>query len=320
MSAVALCISGTVLTWDTILIALAVPACFLALWSAYGAWGGRAAAVWALLPLSCLLSPGVSRLMFWYCHQGQFSSLAAAFAPGSAGGFCLSGVVMGFVLAVTLLRLARLVPDEPLLLDCAAPGLALGLSLLRLSALFNGSCRGKAVITDERFQKLPFAAAVPGGTEFRFASFFIGALLFLIVFGILCAMLTRRRGRRGDVFLIFLLLYSAVELLIDSSRNDATYFHLNAFVSVAQILSGVTMLGVLIVFARRSARAGGGKRRRVLCCAAWFLGLCFAGFSEYLVQRHGNWQLGCYTLMSIGALILIVSTLAVYRPVWESGE
>jgi hypothetical protein len=58
----------------------------------------------------------------------------------------------------------------------------------------------------------------------------------------------------------------------------------------------------------------------VLCCAAWFLGLCFAGFSEYLVQRHGNWQLGCYTLMSIGALILIVSTLAVYRPVWESGE
>ena len=48
MSAVALCISGTVLTWDTILIALAVPACFLALWSAYGARGGRAAAVWAL--------------------------------------------------------------------------------------------------------------------------------------------------------------------------------------------------------------------------------------------------------------------------------
>ena len=82
MSAVALCISGTVLTWDTILIALAVPACFLALWSAYGAWGGRAAAVWALLPLSCLLSPGVSRLMFWYCHQEQFSSLAAAFAKG----------------------------------------------------------------------------------------------------------------------------------------------------------------------------------------------------------------------------------------------
>ena len=284
MSAVALCISGTVLTWDTILIALAVPACFLALWSAYGAWGGRAAAVWALLPLSCLLSPGVSRLMFWYCHQEQFSSLAAAFAPGSAGGFCLSGVVMGFVLAVTLLRLARLVPDGPLLLDCAAPGLALGLSLLRLSALFNGSCRGKAVITDERFQKLPFAAAVPGGTEFRFASFFIGALLFLIVFGILCAMLTRRRGRRGDVFLIFL-------------RMEAVG-----------------------AFARRSARAGGGKRRRVLCCAAWFLGLCCAGISEYLVQRHGNWQLGCYTLMSIGALILIVSTLAVYRPVWESGE
>lgn len=314
MSTVALCISGTVLTWDTILVALSLPACFLALWSAYGARGGRALTVWALAPTAALLSLGLSRLMFFYCHQEQFASLAAAFTPGSSGGFCLSGVVMGFVLAVALLRLVRLAPDAPLLLDCAAPALALGLALLRLSALFNGSCRGKAVVTDARFQKLPFAATAPGGTEFRFAAFFLGSLLFLAAFAILCVLLTRRWGRRGDVFLAFLLFYSAAELLVDSMRNDATYFRFNAFVSVAQILSGVTMLGVFVVFSRRAVRAGGGKGRLALCAAAWFLGLCCAGISEYLVQRHGNRQLGCYTLMSLGALLLLTATFAVYRP------
>ena len=304
MREVAFCFGHVILYWDTILLALACIAGFLALWGAYGANGGKRSAFLALVPLGVVLSLAVSRLMFWSCHSEQFSSLAAALAPGSSGGFCLSGVVIGFVLAALLLRFTGLEKDTALLLDCAAPALALCLSLVRLSALFNASCRGKVPITDVRLCRLPFAAAVPGGTEYRFASFFVGALLFL-----------RRWGRRGDVFLAFLVLCSAVELVIDSTRNDASYFTFNAFISVAQILSAAAMLAVLVVFSRRSIRSGGPKLHRLLCCVAWLLGAAIAGVSEYLVQRHGNWQLGCYTLMTIGALILLFATFAVYRPV-----
>ena len=315
MREVAFCFGRVTLYWDTLLIALACAAGFLALWGAYGANGGKKRAFWTLVPLGLVLSLAVARTIFWYCHSEQFSSLAAALVPGSSGGFCLSGVVIGFVLAALLLRLAGLEKDTALLLDCASPALALCLALVRLSSLFSGGCRGKVPITDPRFCRLPFAAAAPGGGEYRFASFFVGALLFLVLFAVLTLLFVRRWGRRGDVFLAFLVLYSAVELVIDSTRNDASYFTFNAFISVAQILGAAAMLGVLVVFSRRSIRSGGPKLHRVLCWVAWFLGAAIAGVSEYLVQRHGNWQLGCYTLMSIGALILVFATFAVYRPV-----
>lgn len=313
MREVAFCFGSVVLCWDTIFLALACAAGFLALWGTYGANGGKKGAFWALAALGVVLSLAVSRLMFWYCHSEQFSSLAAALVPGSSGGFCLSGVVIGFVLAALLLRLTGLEKDTALLLDCVSPALALGLSLVRLSSLFSGGCRGKVPITDGRFCRLPFAATVPGGTEYRFASFFVGALLFLVLFAVLTLLFVRRWGRRGDVFLAFLVLYNAVELVIDSTRNDASYFTFNAFISVAQILGAAAMLSVLVVFSRRSIRSGGPKLHRVLCWIAWFLGAAIAGVSEYLVQRHGNWQLGCYTLMTIGALILVFATFAVYN-------
>lgn len=315
MREVAFCFGRVTLYWDTLLIALACAAGFLALWGTYGANGGKKRAFWTLVPLGLVLSLAVARTIFWYCHSEQFSSLAAALVPGSSGGFCLSGVVIGFVLAALLLRLAGLEKDTALLLDCASPALALCLALVRLSSLFSGGCRGKVPITDPRFCRLPFAAAAPGGGEYRFASFFVGALLFLVLFAVLTLLFVRRWGRRGDVFLAFLVLYSAVELVIDSTRNDASYFTFNAFISVAQILGAAAMLAVLVVFSRRSIRSGGPKLHRVLCWVAWFLGAAIAGVSEYLVQRHGNWQLGCYTLMSIGALILVFATFAVYRPV-----
>ena len=315
MREVAFCFGRVTLYWDTLLIALACAAGFLALWGTYGANGGKKRAFWLLVPLGLVLSLAVARTIFWYCHSEQFSSLAAALVPGSSGGFCLSGVVIGFVLAALLLRLAGLEKDTALLLDCASPALALCLALVRLSSLFSGGCRGKVPITDPRFCRLPFAAAAPGGGEYRFASFFVGALLFLVLFAVLTLLFVRRWGRRGDVFLAFLVLCSAVELVIDSTRNDASYFTFNAFISVAQILGAAAMLGVLVVFSRRSIRSGGPKLHRVLCWVAWFLGAAIAGVSEYLVQRHGNWQLGCYTLMTIGALILAFATFAVYRPV-----
>ena len=315
MREVAFCFGRVTLYWDTLLIALACAAGFLALWGTYGANGGKKRAFWTLVPLGLVLSLAVARTIFWYCHSEQFSSLAAALVPGSSGGFCLSGVVIGFVLAALLLRLAGIEKDTALLLDCASPALALCLALVRLSSLFSGGCRGKVPITDPRFCRLPFAAAAPGGGEYRFASFFVGALLFLVLFAVLTLLFVRRWGRRGDVFLAFLVLCSAVELVIDSTRNDASYFTFNAFISVAQILGAAAMLGVLVVFSRRSIRSGGPKLHRVLCWVAWFLGAAIAGVSEYLVQRHGNWQLGCYTLMTIGALILVFATFAVYRPV-----
>ena len=68
---------------------------------------------------------------------------------------------------------------------------------MRLSSLFSGGCRGKVPITDPRFCRLPFAAAAPGGGEYRFASFFVGALLFLVLFAVLTLLFSELMRKLG---------------------------------------------------------------------------------------------------------------------------
>lgn len=320
MSPVAFCFGRLIVYWDSVLIALAVPACFLAIAGFYATCRGNRTALFVLTPLGTLLSLVVSRLMYWSCHQEQFLSLFASFAPGSGGGYCLSGVLIGFLLAVLVLRLLRLATDTALLLDCSAPGLALGLSILRLSSLFNDSCRGKVVLKDPRFFSLPFGAVSPGGAaEYRFASFFVGALLFLLLFFLTSALLLRPERRRspaarqGDIFLVFLLLYAAIEMVVDSTRYDATFFTFNAFISVAQILSAVAILLVLLVFSVRSVRRVGLRAAHWLCWSCWLLGLSGVGVCEFLVQRQGNRQLLFYSLMSLSTLVVVGSVLALRR-------
>lgn len=324
MRIVGFCFGSTILYWDTILLALALLACALAFRAAYGANGGRVWTALLFVPLAAALALVLARLLYYGCHPEQFGSLAAALTRFEAGGLCLSGTVLGFTLAALLLRPRG---GAALLLDCAAPGLALGLAIVRLSALFNGSCRGKAVLSDPRLQRLPFAvrdAAADGGTEYRFAAFFLGALLFFAFFLLLLARFARLysdrrapRGRSGDVFLSFLLLYSAEELLIDSMRNDANYFLFNAFISVAQIFAALTLLVVLIVYSRRAIRARG--LRWLFVWLGWALGLAAVGVCEYLVQRHGNWQLSCYTLMSAAIALMLLCT-ALMRRAAEKAE
>ena len=321
MSSAAFCFGSTILYWDAILTALAVLAGFFAVAALYTGAKGRFSVLCLLLPLAVLLAFALSRLMYWYCHQEQFAGLGAAFQDLSVGGYCLSGIVGGCVLAVGLLRLTGCVKDAALLLDCSAPGLSLALAVLHLSFLFNNTCRGKALIHNPRFQRLPFAApsvTVSGTVEYRFAAFFVEALLFFLVFVVLLWLYTvyysrarKKRTRRGDLFLLFLLFYSGIELVLDSTRNDASFFHFNAFISVAQILSGVLILTVLILFSVRSVRRYGLRPVHFLSWLLLLVGLAGVGIFEYLVQRHGDRQLAYYSLMSLSSLVAVGAVLIV---------
>ena len=51
------------------------------------------------------------------------------------------------------------------------------------------------------------------------------------------------------------------------------------------------------------------RRRR----AARLLGLAATGCLEYLIQRHGNWYLLCYSLMSLSAALMALSGYWMYR-------
>lgn len=152
------------------------------------------------------------------------------------------------------------------LLDCVAPGGALIVVFIRLSALFNSSCRSKIAITTPLLQHLPIGSGITnsmGAVEYRFATFFVQAILMLCVTVLLLYFFFARRRlpmkegcpRDGNVAWMFLTFHSAVELLMDSTRYDSSFMHFNAFVSIVQIVSAVCILAALIHYSRLRIRS-----------------------------------------------------------------
>ncbi len=318
MNPIAMMIGGHVIYWNGIVIVLGVAACFCLTMALFTAHGGRAAALWLLLPLSILLSLPLARFINWYCHSEKYLSFWKAMTDYSRGDYCLAGVIFGTALAGLIVKALGFTGNLRRLYDCLAPGAALGIALIRLSELFTNADRGKAVITNPAFQRLPFSTRITGSGEWRLATFYFQFLMMLVLFALLLRFFVRRRRwpmkgglpRDGHVALMFVSWLSALDLVTDSSRYDASFLRLNGFVSMVQIVSAAALLAVLIVYSRRSIRVNGLRRGLVFLWVGFFLTLGVTGFLEWLVQRHGNWYLFCYTAMSLCCLGL---ALIVYR-------
>ena len=320
MNPIALIVGGHVIYWNAIVIALGVMACFCLTMALFTAHGGRAEAIWLLLPLGILLSLPLARLINWYCHSEKYLSFWKAMTDYSRGDYCLAGVILGTALAGLIVRTLGFTQNLRRLYDCLAPGAALGIAMIRLSELFTNADRGKAVVSNPVFQRLPFSTEIVGSGEWRLATFFFQFLLMLVIFAMLLRFFFKRRRwpmkaeqpRDGNVALMFLCWLSALDLMADSSRYDASFLRLNGFVSMVQIVSAVTLLVALIIYSRRSIRANGLRPSLWIWWIVFFVAVGLVGFLEWLVQRHGNWFIFCYTLMSIGCIAMAVSVYRAY--------
>lgn len=322
---IAIYTGDTVIYWSTLVLCLAVAAWFCLSYALYVPNGGRASAMWVFLPFACVFSLALGRFCHWYCHAEQYPGFLAAMTDYSSGSFLLPGVLLGVVLAALLARLLRFSKSAPEMLDALAPGAALGIALFRLSALFNSSCRGKIVITNPAYQRLPLGSGVTsaaGNVEYHFATFFVQFLLMLLLTALLLDFYYRRGGRRvksgsahGHTALLFLLLYSAMELVMDSTRYDSSFLRSNGFVSAVQIVSALSILGVLLYYSIHSVRANGLRWYHFPLWAAFLSTVGGAGYLEYLVQRHGDWYLKCYGAMSACCALMSLTVYALYLTV-----
>lgn len=282
--------------------------------------GGGSTAMLLFFPLAIILSVPICRVIHWYCHFEQYNGIWGALTDYSTGSYCLPGALLGVWLAALIVKKLGFERSIARLLDAFAPGAALAVAFIRLSALFNSSCRSKIAVTTPALQHLPIASGVTNSTgaiEYRFATFFVEFLLMLIAAAVLLEFFYRCRKRPmkrgssdGNTARYFLLLYSAIELLLDSTRNDSSFMKFNGFVSIVQMICAICIGALLIYYSRRSVKANGLGARHWVIWAVWFIGLAGTGVSEYLVQRHGNWYLGCYAAMTVCCALMAV---AVYR-------
>ncbi len=325
MTQIALTVGGVNIYWNAVLICLGIAACFCLTWALFTANGGQDNTLLLLLPLGMLFSVLIARTLHWDCHIEQYPSLFAALTDYSTGGFCMPGVLLGTALAVLCVRALGFTGNAGRLFDCLAPGAALGIALIRLSNLFTSADRAKIVVTTPFLQHLPIAAPVTAasGVEYRFATFFWQFLLMLLMSALLLRFFFKRRRapmkadqpRDGNVALLFLNWYSALELVADSTRYDGSFLRINGFVSLGQIVAAFSLLGVLIVYTVRSRRAGSSRSFRIVHWVLFWLSIGVVGGFEYLVQRFGGMYLICYTVMSLACAAAATINLRMYRSV-----
>jgi hypothetical protein len=115
----------------------------------------------------------------------------------------------------------------------------------------------------------------------------------------------RGKLKNGDTSLIFLLIYGASQVVLDSTRYDSLFFRSNGFVSVVQVLGALGLALAIIAFSRRMVKVRGFEWWQILLWVFIAAGIGCGGFMEYYVQRRGNEAVFAYSVMS-GCLIGVI--------------
>ena len=315
MERIAFISGGTFVYWSSIILALAALSAITVFAAMYLYKGGKVTSLAVLVPVSMVGSIMLSRLIHWYCRSDAYESMAKAMTDYTQGGYALMGVYIACIAVAALLRLIRVVDNLPATYDCMAIAGGIGIVVGRMASLFNSSDRGMAL---PETVGLPFAYpvinTVSDVAENRLATFMIqaiitGGIVGALLLYLLIMKIAKKRVKDGDIFLMFLLVYGASQIICDSTRYDSLFLRSNGFIRVVQILGLVALVVPLILFAVRMVMNNGLKWYHFLIWVliAGMMGL--AGYMEYYVQRHGNEAVFAYSTMGTALVVIVMLTL-----------
>ena len=145
------------------------------------------------------------------------------------------------------------------------------------------------------------------------------AVLLLLFETAILALLVVLPFLSREAFLIFLLLYGASQVVLDSTRYDSLFFRSNGFVSVVQVLGALGLGLAIFAFSRRMVKNWGLKFWQFLLWIPIAAGIGCGGFMEYYVQRHGNEAAFAYSVMS-GCLVGVILLTLLIRYLAEKKE
>lgn len=162
------------------------------------------------------------------------------------GGLAIYGGVIGGVITAIIFSKRRKVLFWDIA-DICTPSLILGQALGRWGNFFNQEAYGYP-ISNPKWQWFPAAVYIDANQQWHMATFFYESAWNLIVFFILLYM-KRRRKFSGEIFALYLVLYSFGRLVIEGLRMDSLYW--GPF-RVSQLLSGILILfGIIWIIIQR---------------------------------------------------------------------
>lgn len=310
MNAIAILYGDTLIYWHGIVLALG---CAVGILFFLSAWTREKEAITGAAlacPLVIFLSLFLGRLLHWYFLPDSYEGLAVALLNFSSGGFALMGAFAGCLLTGILLRLTGRVKNLPRLLDCMSIGGCGAMALGRLGCFFTSEDRGQ-ILSGVTSLPLVYPVVNPtsGALEYRLAVFLFQSVIAGILFAILWCLL-RKKHRDGDIALLFLLLYCATQVVLDSTRYDCLRLRSNGFISAVQVLSAMVLVIVIGVFSIRQRR---GSPWKYLVWPPVAVAIGIAGFMEYYVQRHGDRALLSYGVMGVCMAVIVTLGVILWR-------
>lgn len=284
--------------WYCVILALSVGVgvCFFMACCAHREISALRASASALAAV--LLSLLLSRILYWYCRSADFESFTQALFLPRADAYALAGAFAGC--AISALVLGGSLEGTGNLLDSMSVAGCGAIALGRLGCFFTDADRGQSLA---QLRSLPLAYptvnAVNGVPEYRLATFVLQAIAALVVFVILARLFFSRRGTKpGNLTLLFLQMYCASQIVLDSTRYDALHLRSNGFLNMVQMLAAIVLLLSFVMQTITIVRAGYWRRAMAMSIGELAL-LGAAGFLEYYVQRHGKLAAACYGAMSL---------------------
>jgi prolipoprotein diacylglyceryl transferase len=162
------------------------------------------------------------------------------------GGLAIYGGVLGGVLGGYLFSRWKKM-DFWNLTDICAPSIILGQAIGRWGNYINQEAYG-VVVNNPQWQWFPAAVFIQADQQWHMATFFYESFWNLIVFFILMGY-RRHRKRTGEVFLLYLILYSLGRIFIEGLRTDSLYLD---NVRISQLLGILlVVLGIVLFVYRR---------------------------------------------------------------------
>ena len=312
------------MTRTSFLIMLGVLLSFLLTAVLYRKRTGSITAVLAFYPMAFILSVLFCRFLHWYSAGQLYKSLFQALFNLKIGTYSGAGIVIGTCLAGWITAKLGFCKSRGKLMDCFAPGFLLLFLFIRLSAWGTGRCQGGKNITAKLLHFFPVCVKgtdAAGSTYWRFATFAFEAVLLLIAFLFVLKFYAeegtrhmKKPARRfGNVWKWALTLFSAMDIVLDSTRIDSLHFtfrkiltlnRFSSFVSIGQVIPAVVLLCVFVYYLKNSVKARGFRGDHALALAAFVLGLVLIGyFGEYKWQRLGKYW--SYLSMAAGSGLIV---------------
>lgn len=174
-----------------------------------------------------------ARLYYVIFEWDYYSRFPSQILATWQGGLAIhGGIILGILAGYIMVRKYGLSIWQGL--DIVAPSIILGQAIGRWGNFFNQEAYGYEVDP----QQLPWAMYIDGA--YRHPTFLYESLWNLAIFAFLLWFRRRKGLERGDIFLLYAILYSGGRFFIEGFRTDSLM--LTPSLRVAQVLSVVVIV------------------------------------------------------------------------------